>query len=230
MFDGQPYREEFQRRIATIRRLLDANQASIADTDGFDVSREVRGLTILLLFASYENLIKSLCRGILEKAARLRIGNRRLKIGFRQFAVYGHFESMTKSSRSKVWKTSGRELLECAFETRSCTINANRFPDDGSFMKSSQVRLLFEIFDLGDPGSVLKEIWPRLDAIVIERNNIAHGALIPSALWIDLSRPLEVGEGADASGLGDEAVPGAAAGIDDGPRAGEQPARQVAVS
>jgi hypothetical protein len=52
--------------------------------------------------------------------------------------------------------------------------------------------------------------------------------LIPSALSTDLSRPLEIGEGADASCLGDEAVPGGAAGVDDGLLAGEQPARQIA--
>jgi transposase InsO family protein len=53
--------------------------------------------------------------------------------------------------------------------------------------------------------------------------------IIPSALWNDLLRPLDIREGADASCLGDEAVPGGAAGVHDGLLAGEQPPRQIAI-
>jgi hypothetical protein len=38
---------------------------------------------------------------------------------------------------------------------------------------------MFDIFELGDPGCILREVWDRLDTIVIERNNIAHGAATP---------------------------------------------------
>lgn len=177
MFDGTQYRDELQRRVATIRRMLDAADP-LGATPGA-VSREVRGLVILLLFASYENLLKSLCRGLLERAASLRVGNRRLRIGFRQFAVHNLLKSISNSSEKSIWKENGRQLLECAFDSRNCTIDTDIFPLDGSFMKRSQVTLMFSIFSLGDPASILKEIWGRLDTIVIERNGIAHGRLTP---------------------------------------------------
>lgn len=46
-------------------------------------------------------------------------------------------------------------------------------------MKRSQVELFCEIFDLGDPGPVLQEVWGRLNTVVTERNGIAHGSMTP---------------------------------------------------
>ena len=70
-----------------------------------------------------------------------------------------------------------------------------------------------------------------------ENSSPAHGGLIPGARKSDTKRlsdqrfcPIENGAGADASRLGDQAVPGVAASIDDGVRAGEQPPRQEAVA
>lgn len=180
MFDGSPYSIELRRRVTTIRRMLDeADPLVPLPGTTNNISREVRGLVILLLFASYENLLTSLCRGLLEKAATLRVGNRRLRTGFRQFAVHNILMSIANSTEKKIWKESGRQLLDRAFDSRSCTIDTNVFPADGSFMKRSQVSLFFDIFELGEPGLVLKEIWGRLDAIVVQRNNIAHGKMTP---------------------------------------------------
>ncbi|WP_148360246.1 HEPN domain-containing protein [Acidisphaera rubrifaciens] len=184
MFDVQNYLTEFQRRITSIRRLLNAVDPIDVDRSNpapelTEVSREVRGLAILLLFASYENLLKSLCRGLLERAARLRVGNQRYKIGIRQFAVHKMFQSIVESpNKNTIWITRS-DILACASSKSLCTIDANIFPSDGSFMKRSQVRLIFKIFDLGDPASILKEVWERLDTIVTQRNDIAHGNQTP---------------------------------------------------
>jgi len=177
MFDGAPYRDELGRRIETMRRMLDVSDPPLHG--GGDISREVRGLIVVLLFASYENLLSSLCRGVLERAVSLRVGNRRLRTGFRQFAVHSLLVSISGSGENKIWKESGRNLLECAFDSRNCTVNTNIFPKDGSFMKRTQVSLFCSIFEIGDPGSILKEVWARLDTVVTERNNIAHGMLTP---------------------------------------------------
>ena len=55
-------------------------------------------------------------------------------------------------------------------------------------MKKSQVRLFCDIFNLGDPGRILKEIWVILDTIVVERNNIAHGKATPEEVGRSYSR------------------------------------------
>ena len=188
MFQGEPYRDELLRRLSTIRRMLEVADPPGPPPNGADIGREVRGLVILLLFASYENLLTSLCRGLLEQAASLRVGNRRLRTGFRQFAVHNFLVSISASTEKKIWKESGRKLLECAFASRECTIDANIFPVDGSFMKRSQVSLFFDIFELGDPGPILKEVWVILDTIVTERNNIAHGKATPEEIGRAYSR------------------------------------------
>ena len=113
------------------------------------------------------------------RAASLRVGNRRLRTGFRQLAVHNLLVAVSDSSENKIWREKGKRLLKCAFESRKCTVDTNTFPSDGSFMKRSQVSLISDIFGLGDPGKILKEIWERLDTIVIQRNYIAHGKMTP---------------------------------------------------
>ena len=179
MFDGQPYRDELVRRLDAIRRILDAAHPDPPPAEGPAAGREARGLAILLLFASYENLLTSLCRRLLEMALALRVGNRRLRRGFRLFAVHNQLQAIAGASDGRIWRDIGPRLLDCAFDSRQCTLNPDLFPADGSFMKRSQVVLFCDIFELGDPGPILKEVWSRLDTVVTERNGIAHGRLTP---------------------------------------------------
>ncbi len=179
MFDGQPYRVELIRRLGTIRRMLDATHPAPSPAAGPDAGREARGLAILLLFASYENLLTSLCRRLLEIASGLRVGNRRLRPGFRLFSVHNQLQAIPGASDGRIWRDIGPRLLDCAFDSRQCTINPNLFPADGSFMKRSQVALFCDVFELGNPGPILQEVWGRLDTVVTERNGIAHGRLTP---------------------------------------------------
>ena len=179
MFDGKPFRDELVRRLDAVRRIVDAAHPATLPPGAPDAGRDARGLAILLLFASYENLLTSLCRRLLEVATTLRVGNRRLQKGFRLFAVHNLFQSGSDASEGKIWRDIGPRLLDCAFDSKQCSINSNLFPSDGSFMKRSQVVLFCEIFNLGDPGPVLKEVLSRLDTVVTERNGIAHGRLTP---------------------------------------------------
>ena len=179
VLDVRPFVAELATRIDTIRRVVAAAHAPTAVAP--DITREARGLAILLLFASYENLLTSLCRGILEAAAKLRVGNRRLKTGFRVFAVYSVLQAIANASDRKIWQ-EGPRLVTTAAESKKCTLNTTAFPSDGSFMKSSQVRLVCDLIALGDPGPILKEVWNRLDTVVTQRNHIAHGQATPEEI------------------------------------------------
>lgn len=187
MFNGQPYRDELIRRIDAIRRIIDAAHPLVPVAGAPDVGRDARGLAIVLLFASYENLLTSLCRRLLEIAADLRVGNRRFRRGVLLFAVHGQFQALAGASEGKIWRELGLRVLDCAFDSRRCSINPNIFPSDGSFMKKSQVSLFCELFGLGDPGPVLKEVWGRLDTVVTARNGIAHGLQTPEEVGRDYS-------------------------------------------
>jgi hypothetical protein len=179
MFDGQQYRDELIRRLDAVRRIIDASHPALPLSGAPDAGRDARGLAILLLFASYENLLTSLCRRLLEIARTLRVSNRRLRKGFRLFAVHNLFQSLSGASEGRIWRDIGPRLLDCAFDSRQCSINSDLFPADGSFMKRSQLMLFCDLFELGDPGPVLREVLSRLDTVVTERNGIAHGRLTP---------------------------------------------------
>jgi len=186
MFSCENHRRELDARIESITSLLDAThpiesksrkESETCTTILVDASKEARGLAILLLYAAYESLIVTLCRTILVTATRLRVGNRRLKPGLKLFAIHSYLQSLSDSNQGSIWNGNGLKLIKTIDNTKECTINTNTFPKDGSHMKKSQICTFCNLLDLGDPGPILREVWDKIDSVVIARNKIAHGEL-----------------------------------------------------
>ncbi|MEU2106553.1 MAE_28990/MAE_18760 family HEPN-like nuclease [Nocardia sp. NPDC004085] len=185
LFDRSPLEQDFRQRIDVARKILDATDYSpggVAEGAMIDISRESRGLCIVLLYAAYENLLKGTSRAILEAAIRCKVGNRRLRPEFQVFAVYSKLHSITDKSSNSVWKGDGRKVIDLLQDSSSCSINADTFPNDGSHMKSAQVATLCQSYGLGHPAPILGEAWGRIDTIVSERNGIAHGKRTPEEI------------------------------------------------
>lgn len=177
MLSCSTHRDDLRARIASVRTLLDAtHQAQPAGNAELNISREARGLAIVLLFAAYENLLTTLARSILDVASRLRVGNRRLKPGLKLIAAYSGLQGLMNSNESAIWKGKGLQLVSLLDDRKKCTISTNVFPRDGSFMKASQVRAFCTVFGLADPAPILKEVLDKIDTVVSERNRIAHGS------------------------------------------------------
>lgn len=160
--------------MTAVRSLLNAAHPSAGPSTSPDISKEARGLAILLLYAAYENLLTTLSRSLLEAAVRLRVGNKRFRNGFKVFAVHSMLQSTSGSSQTAIWR-SGLDLMETLSDGRNCTVSTSIFPNDGTNFRRSQVQTFCKMFGLSDPGPVLREVWSRLDTIVSERNAIAHG-------------------------------------------------------
>jgi hypothetical protein len=142
------------------------------------ISREARGLTVVLVFAAYENLLYSLTRTLLEAATKLRVSNRRLRPGFRAIAMVASAKSLKDASEKKLFSQSLPRLVGTASQGgRSCTIDTTTFPADGSFMKTTQIEVWCQLFDIPDPNLVLYRTWSVINTIVSERNGVAHGRL-----------------------------------------------------
>ncbi len=147
------------------------------------LARDARGLAIVVAFGAYENLFRSTTRALLEEALSLRVSNRRLQPGFRLFALAGTAKSMRAASANRLYAQTLPKLLTAAASgSRKCTIDVNAFPDDGSFMKSSQIELWCRIFAVPHPGTFLGATWTSVDAIVGQRNAIAHGDQTPGEI------------------------------------------------
>jgi hypothetical protein len=182
MISLQSHRIDLQDRIDSATRLINATHPASATlpagVTAAPISREARGLVIVLLFAAYENLLRSVTRTLLEAAIRMRVGNRRLRPGFRTFAFFSSAQSIRAQSEKRLYSDGLPNLVLAADPGgRVCTIDANGFPSDGSFMKPSQIVLWCKIFDLPHPASILRRTWTAVGTIVVQRNGIAHGEL-----------------------------------------------------
>lgn len=187
MIDVTPHRRALADRIAVVHSLIEETHQPPPAAN--PIAREARGLAVVLLFAASEELLTSLTRTLLETALRLRVGNQRLRPGFRAFALQDVTKSLRESSERKLFVTVLPALVETAARGgRVSTINTDGFPNDGSFMKRSQVEVWARTFDIGPAPAVLVRTWNSIDAIVADRNAIAHGRLAPQGRRASLYR------------------------------------------
>jgi hypothetical protein len=178
MIDVTPHRAALADRITVVVRLID--EAHPPPPEISSISRETRGLAVVLLFAAYEELLTSLTRTLLEAAIRMRVGNRRLQPGFRAFALHSAAKSVRNVSERKLFLTALPGLVDAANSGKApVTINPDDFPSDGSFMKRSQIETWARLFNIGSPEKLLSRTWSGIDAVVAQRNGVAHGRLTP---------------------------------------------------
>jgi hypothetical protein len=193
MINTQVHVIALRERIDSTRRLIDATHpgaSSGSPISAGPISREARGLAIVLLFAAYENLLTSLTRTLLERALSLKVSNRRLRPGFRAFALVSSARSIKDLSENKMYSHGLPRLVEAADRGgRICTIDPSSFPTDGSFMKTSQIRVWCELFEIANPNLVLRRTWGKIEAVVSERNGVAHGRLTPEEVGRGYSEP-----------------------------------------
>jgi len=169
-----------QERIDTVKRIVDETHKTSATGAPGPISREARGIAIVLLFAAYEDLLTSLTRTLLEAAINLRVSNRRLQPGLRAFALAASAKSARDMSEKKLYSTTLPNLIEVSGRGgHHCTIDANSFPADGSFMKRSQIEVWCRLFSVPNPGRILHRTWATIDSVVSERNGVAHGRKTP---------------------------------------------------
>lgn len=191
MIDITPHTIALQDRIESAVRLIDETHPSqLPGTPGNPtvISREIKGFVFILLFGAYENLMSTLTRTLLEEALKMRVGNKRLQSGFRAFALAGSAKSLRDLSEKKIFSHGLPKLVQAADPGgRTCTIDPNSFPSDGSFMKSSQITVWCNLFDISNPQLILHRTWTLIDAVVSQRNAIAHGRLTPDQVGRDYS-------------------------------------------
>jgi hypothetical protein len=152
---------------------------------GDDATRAVRGHIYVTLFGMYERCVSDCVYTAVYIANNLAIPVADLKQGFRLLALLPQFQGYRDCTMERSWPR-GIQILETSGSSDAGILHAV-FPADGSFMKPSQLELIWELFDLaGDP-------WPdprlkgRIFEVVEARNDIAHGLQAASTRGAQLS-------------------------------------------
>lgn len=150
-----------------------------------DVQRTVRGHIYVSLFGMYERCLTDCVLTAIYLANTMAIPTADMKHGFKLLALLPQFQGYRDCSSDRTW-TRGRGILDSSGSTIPGTLQPV-VPKDGSFMRASQLELVWELFGLvGDP-------WPhprlkgRIDEIVSARNLIAHGEQAASVCGAQLS-------------------------------------------
>lgn len=113
--------------------------------------KTAKGISFVFLFSAYEQLLKGTVRAVLETANSYRGKLKNMQDGFIAAALNSSFRSYADASNVKTKIGNARDvrsLLDSCVRDLKFT---DYFPDDGSYMKSTQVRTICCLFDLGGP-------------------------------------------------------------------------------
>ena len=144
--------------------------------------KTAKGISFVFLFSAYEQLLKGTVRAILETANSYKGKLKTMQDGFIADALNSSFRSYADAAnvKTKIDNVKGVcSLLNSYVRDLEFT---DYFPDDGSYMKSTQVRTICRLFDLGDPAPILGRTWSHIDEFQRKRNAIAHGSVLPSKI------------------------------------------------
>ena len=165
---------------AFVLEAQELRSASDEATLSADASRAIRGLIFVSLFGAYERTVAGCVSTAVAQANAYAIPHRQLKAGLLPLALHSDATSVRGVSEAKFWDRC-REFFAKARSSEPAVL-PDLFPKDGSFMRPTQLQLIWRVFDLpGDP-------WPdprmigRITELVDARNEIAHGSEPPSAV------------------------------------------------
>jgi len=159
---------EVSSRIRTAQAALSVARGLSAPDD-----RVVRGLIYVILFGAYEWLLKRSVSAVVSSVNSHAIARNQMLWGLLCMSMDAEIQSFRASPVRKVW-AKAPALLRLVEDKSAATVS-DVFPSDGSFMKPSQLQLIWALLELpGDP-------WPdsrligRITEIREARNDIAHG-------------------------------------------------------
>lgn len=168
-------REEFCAQMSLARSLVDIGESTILESD-LGMSRETRGLSMVILFAAYEKLLHSLAREILETTATFRGRRNRLAPGIRILSISSAISSVQNSSDKSLWTTCAPKITD-QLNTPANLIDTTIFPNDGSFMSPSQIAVFCDVFAIQGWKATLGKTLSLVSGIRSDRNAVAHGRL-----------------------------------------------------
>lgn len=170
------------RRVQEARLLL--SLCASGDVSA-DIARTIRGHIFVTLHGMYEQCLSECVYTAIDLANRLAIPVSNMKHGLQLLALLPQFQGYRDCSMERSWLRGTKILAESVSDAPGSLPIV--FPADGSFMKPSQLELIWSLFDIpGDP-------WPdsrligRIHEIVDARNDVAHGSLAASERGARLS-------------------------------------------
>lgn len=208
---------EFQEYLGRIiKRKGEENNSSLVNYSAENYAKHIRGIVYLLLFATYEKLLHDINISLLENIFTLRCHPNRLTKRSHRFVLSKSIltisnlnELYTDKKKGVASKKKEKLNIKYADEIFNSVLGKNavyklknrkkmienNFPDDGSYMKRSQIEHWWHVWDLSDnkehPGNYLSDIWNDIDGVVKIRNDIAHGNDMP-ARTVDFKTPADV--------------------------------------
>ncbi|WP_178388223.1 MAE_28990/MAE_18760 family HEPN-like nuclease [Actinomyces naeslundii] len=183
MLSVKVYIDDLEERISVAEKLIDVthknSNAGESDPD-LDISREARGLVFVLLYASYENLLKTLTKGLLEYVNQFDVRFGELKPVFRSLALFPAAQSLRDVPEKLLLQKALPEFIDkSSSELTDWVIDINTFPSNGDSFRFSQIELWCRLFKVEDPGKILKRAGQHVNMVVKNRNAIAHGQMTP---------------------------------------------------
>ena len=174
-----------QRTVALIKALEEGkSQAALAAA--------CKGLAFVQLYATYEYSVRSAVRATLGALRAADVEIRTLRRSLIALVLKSDWDSVSDSSRSRVWNRRMALIANVYSDTHTSTLMDDIFPSDGSHFRQNQLRTIWKLFSISGPVVSENRLIGRIDELVENRNAISHGRRTPEEVgsrysWQDIA-------------------------------------------
>jgi hypothetical protein len=170
-------RDEVESRLLLIQQSL----AALARIEGDatfppEVSKSLKGLTFVQLYAVYEHCVSSAVQVALRGLNSTGLALRELRHELLSLALDDHCKSLAACGPDRTWEVR-MALMSRTRSVERVQAPETLFPADGSHYRIGQLRTIWALFGIGTPHVPDGRLIGRIDELVELRNGIAHGRM-----------------------------------------------------
>lgn len=169
-----PLRSEIEGRFAAVEAFFKANRKQ-------EVSPTIRGLAFVQIYAAYEYASRAAVAAAIADISAKKLRLKDLRAPIAALFLAPELEGLQTQAKKKIWEAR-IGLIEKLYSKDTATVPPATFPLDGEHFRSSQLVLIFKIFGITRRPTRRGPHMLRIDEVVENRNDIAHGLSTPEAV------------------------------------------------
>jgi hypothetical protein len=153
-----------------------AVEAFVKATRRRDLEQTAKGMAFVQVYAAYEFTVRSAVRTAIDSIAAGRPHVYELIPSLMGLFLDAELASLKDCPRSGVWPARIK-IFERLFSRFRGNVNNLVFPTDGNHFRSGQLKTIFTIFGIKRTPARRTRHLLRIDEVVANRNDIAHGSI-----------------------------------------------------
>ncbi len=180
MFQG--IEAEATARFRGVRQTLSRSPRGVASP-----SAEMKGYVFVQIYAIYEYVVKSSVEATLQAFNQSNVRLSEVRLPLLSLCLHGELQSLQDCSSKKAWEKR-HALFEAIGSSRTAVVDTALLPNLGDHFRHRDLQFVFEVFGVRGLPTRRRNHSFRINEVVLNRNQIAHGEVRAEEVGRNFSR------------------------------------------